>query len=162
MDEVSLRFWRDNFTLWKRSRHIFVTRPDGYQCRSDVVTRYPAVRRVLKCHEKAGLDRAVASDVSCSLGKARRQTDSSCHSGPRPSQETATPCMYLSQSDCLSVYLPAAPQLHGFDTTFLGPNKKCLMKEHNTIQPSLYGIEVDWSLVTEIWSSQTETLETHF
>jgi hypothetical protein len=31
---------------------------------------------------------------------------------------------------------------HGLDTTFLGPNKnKCFMKQHFTLQPSLYGIE---------------------
>ena len=64
----------------------------------------------------------------------------------------ATACL----STCQQLY-----SCHGLDTTFLGPNKKCWMNEHNNVQLSLRGIEVDWFLVTEIWSSQTQTLETH-
>jgi hypothetical protein len=52
------------------------------------------------------------SFLSCRVGKTDWQTCSS-HAVPHPSQETATPCMYLSRSDRLSAspWLPQLPQL---------------------------------------------------
>jgi hypothetical protein len=65
----------------------------------------------------------------------------------------ATACL----STCQQLY-----SCHGLDATFLGPNKSAeWTKEHYNVQPSVCVIEVDWFLVTEFWSSHTQTLEIH-
>jgi hypothetical protein len=69
-------------------------------------------------------------------------------------------CICHRATACLST-CQQLHSCHGLDTTFLGPNKKCWMNEHNNLLPSLCRIEVDWFLVTEIWSSKTQTQKTH-
>jgi hypothetical protein len=153
---------RQFYPGWKRPRHLFGMRPDGHQTHFDMVTMFlPVVRSFLKCLEEVGLDRDVqrvwvaawerhdrqAVVVTWFLIPHRRQLGlvCICHRGTA----CLSTCQHLhSCHELVQHFLAQKQQVH---------YERTLHRTAFTIR----GQKVDWFLVTEIWNSQTKTVETH-